>query len=82
MGYCQAVYIVNATTMKVELHSKGCQILFGNLLDINSECHIDNHLDSPAGAVLECTCNGSLCNQNITFTHPTRHAEYGKASCL
>ena len=79
-GYCRAEYIVNATTMKIELYSKGClQIQYENLFNISSECHIDNHLDSPAGAVLVCTCNGSLCNQNITFTHPTRHAKYGEA---
>lgn len=78
MGYCQAVYIVNVTSLKVELRSKGCQTMKGNLLDISSECHIDNHLDSPAGAILECTCNGILCNQNITFTNPTRHAKYGE----
>ena len=77
MGYCQAVYIVSATTMKVKLLSKGCQTVSGNLLGITTECHIDNHLDSPAGAILECTCNGNLCNQEITFTNPTRHAQYG-----
>ena len=78
MGYCRAVYVVNTTTTKVELSSKGCQTQYdGNPQDIGSECHIDNQLDGPAGTLLECTCNGNLCNQNISFTHPTRHAKYG-----
>lgn len=77
---CQSVYEINSKTRKLELKNKGCmytQIQGQNCTELTS-CHIDNPLEGDENDLYYCCCGNSLCNQNVTFTHPTEVAIYGE----
>lgn len=76
--YCSASYLVN-TDNKLELKVKRCENELALPDCYNStECHIDNQLNDDVNKFHFCCCGDSYCNQNISFTHPTEHSEYGK----
>ena len=77
--YCVSQYEINED-LRLELLKKGCEyeeLPSYNCYE-NQECHIDNPLEGNANEFFFCCCGNSLCNQNDTFTHPTRHVSYGK----
>lgn len=77
--YCSASYIVNAGN-KLELKVKGCENepLLHDCYN-NTECHIDNQLNDAENQFYVCCCDESYCNQNISYTHPTEHSQYGES---
>ena len=84
--YCLAAYNKDPNTNTIRLTRKGCyhttmivNPITREACNSSSMCHIDNLLSPPENAGYYCCCGESLCNQNITFTHPTQVFGYGKA---